>query len=109
MSPVTFFESEIEKIKNQFPILNQSIYGHPLVYLDNAATTQKPFSVIKSIEEYYTHYNSNIHRGVHYLSEKATAAYENSRIKISNFIHSVSPKEVIFTRGTTEGINLVAQ
>ena len=97
-----------QNIKSDFPILSQKINGHDLVYLDNAATTQKPKVVIDSINEYYRKTNSNIHRGVHTLSQKATEHYENARNKIANFINSESEKEIIFVRGATEAINLVA-
>jgi len=95
-------------IKSDFPILSQQINGHDLVYLDNAATTQKPKVVIDTINDYYKKTNSNIHRGVHTLSQKATEHYENARNKIANFINSESEKEIIFVRGATEAINLVA-
>ena len=98
----------IEKIRNDFPILSKTIHGKPLVYLDNAATTQKPQIVIDSLVEYYTSMNANVHRGVHHLSEVSTKAFEDSRIKIKNFLNANSDKEIIFTRGTTESINLVA-
>lgn len=94
--------------KSQFPILNQTINGKPLVYLDNAATTQKPQLVIDAICNYYQTINANVHRGVHQLSEQATQAYEGARHKVAKFIHAYSDKECIFTRGTTESINLVA-
>ena len=94
--------------KSDFPTLNQKINGNDLVYLDNAATTQKPISVIEAVNNYYKKTNSNIHRGVHTLSQKATEEYENARIKISKFINSESEKEIIFVRGATEAINLVA-
>ena len=100
---------DVEKIREDFPILHQEINGKPLVYLDNAATSQKPKSVIDSIERYYRGYNSNIHRGVHTLSENATEAYESARIKVRDFIHANSTKEIVFVRGATEAINLVAQ
>ena len=100
---------DVEKIREDFPILHQEINGKPLVYLDNAATSQKPKSVINSIEKYYRGYNSNIHRGVHTLSENATEAYESARIKVRDFIHANSTKEIVFVRGATEAINLVAQ
>jgi cysteine desulfurase/selenocysteine lyase len=100
---------DLDTVRADFPILQEKIHGKPLVYLDNAATTQKPAQVIAALDEYYRHYNSNIHRGVHTLSEKATAAYEGARKKIQTFINAASTKEIIFTRGTTEGINLVAQ
>lgn len=96
------------KIREDFPVLFQEVNGKPLVYLDNAATTQKPVSVIRKISEYYEKYNSNIHRGVHSLSQKATTEYENSREIVRKFINAKSTKEIIFLRGTTEGINLVA-
>ncbi len=99
---------DVEKIRNDFPILKELIHGKPLCYLDNAATTQKPQQVIDSIVKYYSTINSNIHRGVHYLSGSATNAYENARIKVKNFINASSEKEIIFTRGATESINLVA-
>jgi len=99
---------DIEKIRNDFPILKQNLYSGPLVYLDNGATTQKPEQVINIVNEYYTKYNSNIHRGVHYLSEKMTQAYETARKTIKEFINAKSNKEIIFTSGTTESINLVA-
>jgi len=99
---------DIEKIRKDFPILQTTVYGHPLVYLDNAATTQKPWAVLKAIEEYYTTINSNVHRGVHYLSQRATEAYEAGRATVAEFINAKHTHEIIFTRGTTEGINLVA-
>ncbi len=99
---------DVLKIREDFPILKTLVRGKPLCYLDNAATTQKPRQVIDTLTEYYTSINSNIHRGVHTLSEKATAAYEDARIKVKNFINAKSEKEIIFTRGTTESINLVA-
>ncbi len=99
---------DVERIRNDFPILKQKVHSKPLVYFDNAATTQKPQAVIDSLTNYYSTINSNIHRGVHALSEAATEAFENSRIKIQRYINAKSEKEIIFTRGTTEGINLVA-
>ena len=98
----------VQKIRNDFPILASSVNGKPLVYFDNAATSQKPWQVIKAIENYYTHLNSNVHRGVHHLSQKATDAFEASRRKLADFINAKHDYEVIFTRGTTESINLVA-
>jgi cysteine desulfurase/selenocysteine lyase len=95
-------------IRETFPILKATVHGKKLVYLDNAATTQKPESVMKALDDYYRHLNSNIHRGVHALSEKATEAYEGVRDKARQFINAASNKEIIFLRGTTEGINLVA-
>tara|TARA_B100000941_G_C28498530_1_gene552517 strand:- start:540 stop:1760 length:1221 start_codon:yes stop_codon:yes gene_type:complete len=96
------------KIRDKFPILNKKINNNQLVYFDNAATTQKPIQVIESINKYYSEYNANIHRGIHTLAEKATQEYEKTRKTVSKFINSRSEKEVIFTRGTTEGINLIA-
>ena len=98
----------IKGIESDFPILSQKVNGKKLVYLDNAATTQKPKAVIKSIERYYNESNANIHRGVHALSQKATDLYENSRKNVSNFINAESEKQIIFVRGATEAINLVA-
>jgi len=100
---------DIEKVRQDFPILNQIVHGKPLVYLDNAATSQKPQQVIDTINKYYRDYNSNVHRGVHTLSQMATDAYEGSRLKVKDFINAGSEKEIIFVRGATEGINLVAQ
>jgi len=102
-------EFDVEKIRRDFPILQQSVHGKPLVYLDNAATTQKPLAVIEAIEHYYRHDNSNIHRGVHALSERATEHYEKTRTAVQRFLNAADSKEIIFTRGTTEAINLVAQ
>ncbi len=99
---------DIQKVRDDFPILKTLIRNKPLVYLDNAATTQKPQQVIDSLINYYTHLNSNIHRGVHTLSERATAAFEEARLKVKSFINAKSEREIIFTRGTTESINLVA-
>ncbi|MEO6546779.1 MAG: cysteine desulfurase [Ferruginibacter sp.] len=99
---------DVEKIRKDFPILASTVNGRPLVYLDNAATTQKPWAVIKAIENYYTQLNSNVHRGVHHLSQRATDAFELSRKKLAGFINAGHDYELIFTRGTTESINLVA-
>ena len=99
---------DIEQIRKDFPILKQTVNGKPLVYLDNAATTQKPVQVINRMVAYYENENSNVHRGVHQMSQLATDAYESARKYIANYIHASDPKEVIFTRGTTESINLVA-
>jgi len=100
---------DVEKIRNDFPILHQLVHKKPLCYLDNAASTQKPKIVIDSINDFYSTTNSNIHRGVHFLSEKATQKYENTRTTVKNFINAKSEKEIIFTSGTTASINLVAQ
>lgn len=99
---------DIVAIRNEFPLLQARVYGKQVVYLDNAATTQKPEQVIKAMDDYYREYNSNVHRGVHYLSQKATDAYEVVRKKIQLYINAKHEHEVIFTRGTTDGINLVA-
>lgn len=96
-------------IKSRFPILNQEVNGHPLVYLDSAATSQKPDSVIETITRYYERDNSNVHRGVHTLGNRATDEYEGARQKVADFINAASVQEVIFTRGTTTSINMVAQ
>ena len=98
----------INDIRSQFPVLNKQVYGKPLVYLDNAATTQKPLCVIDRERDYYLHENCNIHRGVHYLSQKATEAYEHSRQTVADFVHAGEACEIIFTRGTTESLNLLA-
>jgi len=95
-------------LRSQFPVLNQEINGKKLIYFDNAATTQKPERVINAISAYYSEYNANIHRGLHSLAERATAAYENTRLTIKEFIHADEVEEVIFTSGTTESINLVS-
>ena len=100
---------DVWKVREDFPILKQKIYGKPLVYLDNANTTQKPQSVIDTICEYYTEYNSNIHRANHFLSEKATRAYEGGREKVRAFLNAEHVEEIIFVRNATEGVNLVAQ
>ncbi|MFC4698952.1 aminotransferase class V-fold PLP-dependent enzyme [Glaciecola siphonariae] len=99
---------DVNAIRAQFPVLHQEIDGKPLVYLDNAATTQKPQAVIDALIEYYTQYNSNVHRGAHQLADKATQRYENARSTVANFINAQHREEVIWTSGTTEAINLVA-
>lgn len=99
---------DVEKIRQDFPILRELIHGKPLIYLDNAATTQKPLFVIDSLHHYYRSQNANIHRGTHYLSQLATFEYEKARGKIRQFINAKDNKEIIFVRGTTEGINLVS-
>lgn len=103
-----FTASELNELRNQFPALHQRVFGKPLVYLDNAATTQKPQLVIDRITKYYSYENCNIHRGVHYLSQEATAAFEDVRTKVAGFIHAAKSEEIIFTKGTTESINLLA-
>jgi cysteine desulfurase/selenocysteine lyase len=99
----------VQTVRADFPILNQEHHdGTPLIYLDNAATSQKPLKVIEALDDYYRRYNANVHRGIHKLSEEATSAYEGARIKIKRFINATNRREIIFTRGTTESINLVA-
>lgn len=99
---------DVERLRADFPILAQQVHGKPLVYLDNAATTQKPNAVIEALNHYYCADNANIHRGVHTLSERATSAYEGARTKVREFVNAASDKEIVFVRGTTEGVNLVA-
>ena len=96
-------------LRDDFPILDQRVHGHPLVYFDNAATTQKPKAVIEALKHYYEHDNANVHRGLHELSSRATDAYESARARVAEYIGAASPDEIVFARGTTEGINLVAQ
>ena len=98
----------IKEIRAQFPVLDQQVYGKPLVYLDNAATTQKTLCVIDRERDYYLHENCNIHRGVHYLSQKATEAYEKARQTVARFVNAKESREIVFTRGTTESLNLLA-
>ena len=100
---------DIQSIRNDFPILKSTVNGKPLVYLDNGATTQKPQVVIDAVAHYYTALNSNIHRGVHHLSQVSTDAYELTRTKLKSFINAEHEYEIILTKGTTDGINLVAQ
>lgn len=100
---------DINKIRQDFPILDEKVNGRDLVYFDNAATTQKPLVVIEALANYYGHYNANIHRGIHFLAEKATSAFEESRTTIQKFLNAAHKEEIIFTYGTTDGINLVAQ
>lgn len=99
---------DVQSLRLDFPILQTEVYGKQLVYLDNAATTQKPVQVLESLDDYYTRYNSNVHRGVHLLSQQATEAYETARKKIASFINAAHDHEVIFTKGTTNSINLVS-
>ncbi len=99
---------DVHRVRKDFPILGRSVYGKPLVYLDNAATSQKPVSVIRALTDYYEQYNSNVHRGVHALSMEATDRYEEARVKVANFIGAPSAESVIWTRNVTEAINLVA-
>src|SRR5512142_1117704 len=96
-------------LRKDFPILDQQVHGPPLIYFDNAATSQKPRVVIDALRHYYERDNANVHRGIHELSNRATAGYEATRARAARFINARSPEEIVFTRGTTEGINLVAQ
>jgi cysteine desulfurase/selenocysteine lyase len=98
----------IDKVRKDFPILSREVYGKPLVYLDNAATTQKPLCVLDAMREEYLNVNANVHRGVHYLSQQATDLHEAAREKVRQFINARKTEEIVFTRGTTEAINLVA-
>lgn len=100
---------DLHTVRQQFPALQQQINGHPLIYLDNAATSQKPEAVIRAVEQFYRHQNANVHRGAHQLSERATSAFEAARSTVKTFINAASEQEIIWTRGTTEGINLIAQ
>lgn len=112
LKQLSYEENDIlltSEVRKDFPVLNQQVNGHDLVWFDNGATTQKPRQVIEAISDYYTHYNSNIHRGAHTLAARATDAYEGAREKVRRFIHAASTEEIVFVRGTTEGINLVAQ
>src|SRR5512136_1244047 len=95
-------------LRGEFPILDQQVHGQPLIYFDNAATTQKPRAVIDALRHYYEHDNANVHRGIHELSNRATAGFEAGRERAAKFLNARSTDEIIFTRGTTEGINLVA-
>ena len=99
---------DLQRIRNDFPILSRQVYGKPLVYLDNAATTQKPLCVLDAMREEYLNVNANVHRGVHYLSQKATELHEQARDTVRRFVHAAKAEEIVFTRGTTEAINLVA-
>ena len=109
MPPASVAGYDVEKVRCDFPILKQQVHGHPLVYLDNAATSQKPRAVIEAISNYYESGNANIHRGVHYLSEHATSEHEAARRTVQQFVNAANKREIIFVRSATEGINLVAQ
>ena len=98
----------VRQLRQDFPILERQIGNKPLVYLDNAATSQKPAAVLQTLDDYYQRHNANVHRGVHTLSEEATGAYEEARERVARFINAPNSKQVIFTAGTTGGINLVA-
>ena len=100
---------DVRKIREDFPILKQKMHGKPLVYLDNAATSQKPQAVIDALLHFYSQYSANIHRGVYLLSERSTQAYEDARVKLQRFMNAAEPREIVYVRGSTEGINLVAQ
>ena len=99
---------DIQKTREDFPILSREVYGRPLVYFDNAATTQKPLCVLDAMRDEYLNVNANVHRGVHYLSQQATDLHEAARERVRRFINARATEEIIFTRGTTESINLVA-
>jgi cysteine desulfurase/selenocysteine lyase len=109
IAPTTSISLDVLALRGEFPILRQQINGHPLAFLDSAASSQKPQRVIGCLEDYYQRYNANVHRGVYQLSEQATFAYEQARAKIARFIGAASPREIVFTRNTTEAINLVAR
>ena len=109
ISPKSLTSLDVEKIREDFPILRQRVHGKPLVYLDNAATSQKPQAVLDAVSGYYSRDNSNVHRGIHFLSERATLAYEGARAKVRAFVNASEDREIVFVRGTTEGINLVAR
>src|SRR6266478_10121343 len=96
-------------IREDFPILRERAHGHPLIYFDSAATSQKPQAVLDALRNYYEHDNANVHRGLHELSSRATEAYEAARARVAQYIGAMSADEIVFTRGTTESINLVAQ
>ena len=100
---------DVERVRRAFPILAQRIYGKPLVYLDSAATSQKPQAVIEAMSRFFLEENANVHRGVHYLSVRATEAYEQARAKVQGFLNAEQVEEIVFVRGTTEAVNLVAQ
>ena len=107
--PATTASFQLDQIRQQFPTLHQEVHGKPLVYFDNGATSQKPQSVIDRLRQYYEKENSNVHRGVHHLSQVATDAYEQARLKVQKYINAAHSHEVLYTKGTTDGINLVAQ
>ena len=108
MEAPTAMALNIEEIREDFPILHQEVYNKPLVYFDNAASTQKPLQVVEALTNYYLNDHANVHRGVHYLSQKATDKFEAARETTKRFFNAESSDEVIFTKGTTDGINLVA-
>src|SRR3954462_9140632 len=100
---------DVQQVRRDFPILSERVHGKPLVYLDSANTSQKPLAVIEAMDAYYRHANANIHRATHLLSERATALYEGARVKAAAFGNAPEPKSIVLTKGTTDGINLVAQ
>jgi cysteine desulfurase / selenocysteine lyase len=100
---------DVGKVRRDFPILSERVHGKPLVYLDSANTSQKPQVVLDAMDDYYRHANANIHRATHLLSERATALYEGARAKAATFVNAPDPKAIVLTKGTTDGINLVAQ
>jgi len=108
LQPTGGFELDVEKVRADFPILQRSVHGKPLVYFDTAASAQRPLAVIEAVDSFYRNHNANIHRGVHTLSQEATEDHEQARIKIAGFINAPSDQEIVFTRGATESINLVA-
>ena len=108
MQETSAIEWDVQKIRAEFPILQREVHGKPLVYFDTAASAQRPLAVIEAVDNFYRNHNANIHRGVHTLSQEATEAHETARAKISKFINAPSNQECVFTRGTTEAINLVA-
>jgi len=108
-TPAPTAMTTVEEVRAQFPILERRVNGEPLVYLDNGATSQKPLAVIEAMDRYYREHNANVHRGVHRLSEEATDLYEGARAKVAAFLNAASPREVVFTRNVTAGLNLVAQ
>src|SRR5262245_48918890 len=108
MKTTTLTGLDVTTLRKEFPVLAQKVNGHPLVYFDNAATTQKPKAVLQALADYYQGYNANIHRGVHALAEKATRAFEDTRETARQFLNAGEKEEIIFVRGVTEAINLVA-
>lgn len=108
MNPIVSVATNLNALRADFPILDQKVHGHPLVYLDNAATCQKPRAVLDTLRHYYEHDNANVHRGIHELSNRATAGFEAARERAAKYLNARKPEEIVFTRGTTDGINLVA-
>jgi cysteine desulfurase/selenocysteine lyase len=109
VAPAAHPALDVEKVRREFPLLARTVYGKPLAYLDNAATTQKPLAVLDTLDRYYRQFNANVHRGIHKLSEEATWEYEKARGKVRRLLNAADPREIVFLRGTTEAINLVAQ